>query len=134
MAPAVRGCEPGACAGRGAATIGAVHDDPGDRADEPEAFDRKVAEVLDAEAEMLSEKSGRLLATGSVSIRRPAGVLNASLRPPRWWRPGIFRQWAVREDSATSSGVVPLGRTMDATSVLSEITLQLAVSVAWLDE
>jgi hypothetical protein len=30
--------------------------------------------------------------------------------------------------------VVPLARTMDATFVLSEITLQLAVSIAWLDE
>jgi hypothetical protein len=114
--------------------IGVVRDDAGDRADEPGAFDRKVAGVLDAEAEMLGEKSERLLATGSVSIERPAGVLNASLRPPRWWRPGVFRQWAVREDGATSNGVVPLGRTMDATFVLSEITLQLAVSVAWLDE
>jgi hypothetical protein len=63
----------------------------GDQADDPDAFDRKVAEALDAEAGMLREKSDLLLATGS-------------------------------------------GRTMDATSVLSEITLQLAVSVAWLDE
>jgi len=119
--------------------ISVVHDDAADPADDreafdPEAFDRKVAEVLDAEAGMLGDKSERLLATGSVSIDRPAGMLNASLRPPRWWRPGVFRQWAVREDGATSSGVVPLGRAMDATSVLSEITLQLAVSVAWLDE
>jgi len=67
--------------------ISVVRDDPGDPADEPGAFDRKVAEVLDAEAEMLGEKSERLLATGSVSIERPAGVLTASLRPPRWWRP-----------------------------------------------
>jgi hypothetical protein len=100
----------------------------------PGAFDRKVAEVLEAEAGMLSEKSERLLATGSVRIERPAGVLNASLRPPRWWRAGVFRQSAAREDGATSSGVVPLGRTMDATFLLSEITLQLAVCVAWLDE
>jgi hypothetical protein len=114
--------------------ISIVRDDAGDRADEPGAVDRKVAEVLDAEAGMLSEKSERLLAAGSVSIERPAGVLHASLRPPRWWWPGVFRQQAVREDGATSSGVVPLGRTMDATSVLSEITLQLAVSIAWLDE
>jgi hypothetical protein len=114
--------------------ISAVRDDAGDQADDPEAFDRKVGEVLDAEAGMLSGKSERLLATGSVSIDRPAGTLNASLRPPRWWRPGVFRHWAAREDGATSSGVVPLGRTMDATSVLSEITLQLAVGVAWLDE
>ena len=114
--------------------IGVVHDDAGDRADEPEAFDRKVAEVLDAEAGMLSEKSERLLSTGSVSIERPAGVLNASLRRPRWWRPGVLRQWAVREDGATSSGVIPLGRTLDVAFVLSQITLQLAVSIAWLDE
>jgi hypothetical protein len=106
----------------------------GDQADEPEAFDRKVGGVLDAEAGMLREKSDLLLATGSAQIERPAGTLKASLRPPRWWRPGVFRQWAAREDGATSSGVVPLSRTMDATSVLSEITLQLAVSLAWLDE
>jgi hypothetical protein len=105
-----------------------------DQADDPDAFDRKVAEVLDAEAGMLREKSDLLLATGSARIGRPAGTLNASLRFPRWWRPGVFRQWAVREDGATSSGVVPLGRTTDASSVLSEITPQLAVSVAWLDE
>jgi hypothetical protein len=49
-------------------------------------------------------------------------------------RRAVFREWAVREDGDTSSGVVPLGRTMDATAVLSEITLQLAASVAWLDE
>jgi anti-sigma factor ChrR (cupin superfamily) len=103
-------------------------------ADEPGAFDRKVAEVLQAEARMVREKSERLLATGSVSVNRPAGVLNASLRPPRWWRPGVLREWAVKEDGHTSASVVPLGRTMDGASVLSEITLQLAVSVAWLDE
>jgi len=42
--------------------ISAVHDDAGDRADDPQAFDRKVAEVLDAEAGMLREKSELLLA------------------------------------------------------------------------
>jgi hypothetical protein len=114
--------------------ISVVRDDEGGPADGPEAFDRKVAEVLDAEAGMLGEQSERLLVTGSVRIERPAGVLNASLRRPRWWRAGVFRQSAVREDGAASSGVVPLGRTMDEAFVLSEITLQLAVSVAWLDE
>jgi hypothetical protein len=127
--------EAGKRGGRDAAMISVVRDDEGDRGDElPDAFDRKVGEVLDAEAGMLREKSELLLATGSVSIDRPAGVLRASLRPPRWWRPGVFRQWAVREDGATSSGVVPLGRTMDTASVLSQVTLQLAVNVAWLDE
>ena len=92
-----------------------VRDDEGGPADGPEAFDRKVAEVLEAEAGMLSEKSERLLVTGSVMIERPAGVLNASLRPPRWWRAGVFRQSAVREDGAAYRGVVPLGRTMDET-------------------
>jgi|HubBroStandDraft_3_1064219.scaffolds.fasta_scaffold295416_2 hypothetical protein len=126
--------EPGMCAGRGAARISVMPDDAGDLADEPGAFDRRVAEVLGAEAGMLDEKSERLVATGTVSIERPAGVINASLRRPRWWRPGVFRQQTVREDGATTSGVVPLGRTMDATFLLREITLQLAVSVAWLDE
>jgi hypothetical protein len=110
-----------------------VRDDASDR-DEPGDFDRKVSEVLDTEAGMLDEKSERLLATGSVSIERPAGLVRAWLRAPRWWRPGVFRYQAVREDGATSSGVVPLGRTVDETFVLTEITLQLAVSVAWLNE
>ena len=114
--------------------ISVVHDEAGEQGDAPDAFDRKVGGVLDAEAGMLREKSELLLATGSVSIDRPAGVLKASLRPPRWWRPGVFRDWAVREDGATSSRVVPLGRTVDTASVLSQITLQLAVGVAWLDE
>jgi len=120
-------------AGRGAEMISVVRD-AADPADEPGAFDRKVAEVLEVEAGMLHEKSERLLATGSVSVERPAGMLNASLRPPRWWRPGVLRERAVREDDHTLTSVVPLGRRMDAASVLSQITLQLAVSVAWLDE
>ena len=111
-----------------------MRDDASGRADEPETFDHKVAEVLDAEAGLLRHKSEQLLATGSVSIERPAGVLKAALRPPRLWRPGVFQDCAVREDGGTSSGVVPLGRTMDVTSVLSQITLQLAVGIAWLDE
>ncbi|MGH3196647.1 MAG: hypothetical protein ACRDNT_12095 [Streptosporangiaceae bacterium] len=102
--------------------------------DDPEAFDRKVAEVLTAEAGMLRDTSRRLLATRSVSIQRPAGVINASLRSPHWWRPGVLRTWAARHDGGTSSGVVPLGRTMDEPSVLGEITLQLAVKIAWLEE
>ena len=114
--------------------INVVHDDTGSQGDESGAFDRKVAEVLDAEADMIREKSESLLAAGTVTIERPAGMLNASVRLPRWWRPGVFREQAVRYDGHTSSGTVPLGRAMDAASVLSEITLQLAVSVAWLDE
>jgi hypothetical protein len=46
----------------------------------------------------------------------------------------VFRQSVAREDGATSSGVVPPSRTMDATFLLSEITLQSAVCIAWLDE
>ncbi len=85
-----------------------MRDDAGDQADNPEAFDRKVAEVLGAEAGMLREKSDLLLATGSARIERPAGTLRASLRPPRWWRPGVLREWAVREDGATSSLIGPV--------------------------
>ena|ERR1700722_2431620 len=114
--------------------ISVVRDDAGDRDDEPGDFDRKVSEVLDAEAGMLDEKSERLLATGSASIEKPAGVVHASLRAPHWWRAGVLRYQAVREDGATSSGVVPLGRTLDEAFLLAQITLQLAFSVAWLDE
>jgi hypothetical protein len=114
--------------------IRTVRDDAAGEADDPEAFDRKVAEVYNAEAGMLHEKSDLLMVTGSAEIKRPAGMLRASLRPPRWWRHGVLREWAVRQDDATLSSVTPLGRTTDAKSVLSQIMLQLAVSVAWLDE
>lgn len=103
-------------------------------AEDADAFERKVSAVFDTEAEMLRAKSELLLATGSISIDRPAGVLTASLRSPRRWQNGIFRASAVKEDGSTTSGFVPLSRTMDAASVLGEITLQLAVNVAWLDE
>jgi len=111
-----------------------VRDETGSPGDESAAFDRKVAKVLDTEADMIREKSEHLMAAGTVTIERPGGMLNAELRLPRWWRPGVFRDQATHCDGRTSSGVIPLDRTMDAATVLSEITLQLAVSVAWLDE
>jgi hypothetical protein len=46
-----------------AAMMKVMRDDAGDLTEEPEAFDRKVAEVLDAEAGMLREVSELLLAT-----------------------------------------------------------------------
>jgi hypothetical protein len=120
--------------GHGAGMMNVVRDDTGSPGDESDAFDRKVAAVLDADADLIREKSERLLAAGTITIERPAGTLRASLRPPRWWRPGVFRDQAVRHDGHASSGVVPLGRTMDTASLLSQVRLQLAVSVAWLDE
>jgi hypothetical protein len=101
-----------------------------------DAFDRRVGSVLDSEADLLGQLSERLLATGSASVERPAGTLTAQLR-----RPGRFRGGALdietrtKGGSASGTGHLPLGRAhRDDAALLSEITLQLAVHLASLDE
>jgi hypothetical protein len=77
-----------------AARMSRVADDrehPEDRQD-ADAFDRRVGEVLEEEAALLREQADLLIATGSISIERPTGVLTAHLRPPPGggrvsWRP-----------------------------------------------
>jgi hypothetical protein len=99
-----------------------------------DAFDRRVGSVLDSEADLLGQLSERLLATGSASVERPAGTLTAQLR-----RPGRFRGGALdietRTKGGSGTGHLPLGRAhRDDAALLSEITLQLAVHLASLDE
>jgi hypothetical protein len=121
-----------------AARISRVADDqehPEDGQDVDDAFDRHVGEVLEQEAGLLREQTDLLIATGSISVQRPTGVLTAHLRPPTWWRRGELE---VRAATAGSSGsaCIPLSRAAyrDHTGLRGEIRLQLAVQLAWLAE
>lgn len=105
---------------------------------EPEtddAFDRRVGAVLESEAELLRERSEQLIATGWISIDRPRGVVTARLRPPRWWRRGQLAVSAETEGSADVA-LIPVNRAAyrDRDGLRAEITLQLAVQLAGLDE
>jgi hypothetical protein len=120
------------------ATIFVMADDqerPEDQQDVDDPFDRHVGKVLDEEAELLREQSDLLIATGSISLQRPTGVLTGHLRPPSWRRRGELE---VRTVAAGSSGSarIPLSHAeyRDHARLHSEIRLQLAVQLAWLEE
>jgi len=104
--------------------------------DVEDAFDRRVGGILDSEAGLLRQQARLLLATGSTSIERPGGVLSASLRRPGRLRGGALDMAAVTADgSGSATGHMPLARGYrDEAGLLSEITLQLAVHLAWLDD
>jgi hypothetical protein len=120
-----------------AARISRVADDrehPEDWPD-PDAFDRRVGEVLDEEAGLLGEQSDLLIAAGSISVERPTGVLTAHLNPPTCWRQGELE---IRTVTAGRSGSarIPLSRAAyrDHTGLRGEIRLQIAVQLAWLEQ
>jgi hypothetical protein len=108
---------------------------PEDRHDADDAFDRRVGDVLDQEAGLLREQSELLIETASISVQRPAGVLTGHLRPPTWWRRGELE---IRTVAAGKSGSarIPLSRAAyrDHARLRSEIRLQIAVQLAWLEE
>jgi hypothetical protein len=96
---------------------------------------RQVTPVLDAEASLLRESSEALLAQGSVSIARGTAVVRATLRTPGRWRPGVIHTSAVRADGSVSArSLMPLPAQMEPGSILSEITLQLGIALASLEE
>ncbi|MDX6389268.1 MAG: hypothetical protein QOJ73_331 [Streptosporangiaceae bacterium] len=96
---------------------------------------RQVTPVLEAEASLLRESSELLLAQGEVSIARSAAVVRATLRTPSRWRPGAIHTSAERADGSVSArSVMPLPAQMEPASMLSEITLQLAIALASLEE
>ena len=96
---------------------------------------RQVTPVLDAEANLVRESSELLLAQGAVSIARSAAVVGATLRTPSRWQPGAIHTSAERADGSVSArSLMPLPAQMEPTSILSEITLQLAIALASLEE
>jgi hypothetical protein len=107
-----------------------------DERDVGDAFDRRVGGLLDSEAGLLRQQAELLLTTGSTSIERPGGLLSARLRRPGRLRGGALDISARTADgSGSATGHVPLARGYrDEAGLLSEITLQLAVHLTWLDD
>jgi hypothetical protein len=103
--------------------------------DVDDAFDRRVGEILDEEAGLLREQSDLLIATGSISVERPTGVLTAHLKPPAWWRQGELELRTVTAGSS-GSGRIPLSRAAyrDHTGLRGEIRLQIAVYLTSLEQ
>ena len=96
---------------------------------------RQVTPVLDAEANLVRESSELLLAQGAVSIARSAAAVRATLRTPSRWQPGAIHTSAERADGSVSArSLMPLPAQMEPASILSEITLQLAIALASLEE
>jgi hypothetical protein len=100
-----------------------------------DAFDRRVGQVLDEEAGLLAEQIDLLIAAGSISLERPAGVLTARLKPPTWLRQGELEMRAVAS-GRSGSGRIPLSRAAyrDRAGLRGEIRLQIAVQLAWLEQ
>jgi hypothetical protein len=111
-------------------------DYPKDEPDADDAFDRLVGQVLDEQATLLREQTELLIATGSISVERPTGLLTAHIRPPTWWRRGELVVGTVSTAGSTARGRIPLSRAAyrDRTGLRGEIRLQIAVHLAGLEE
>lgn len=108
---------------------------PADGEDVDDAFDRRVGEILEHDAALLREQTELLITTGSLSVKRPAGVLTGHLRPPTWWRRGELLLHTATADGS-GSGRIPLSRAEyhDQSALRSEIKLQIAVQPAALEQ
>jgi hypothetical protein len=110
-----------------------------------DAFDRRRSHLLDAEAELLRDQAERLIATGSVSIHRPDGMVTARFRRPAWryhggaaWhrRPWLDIEGIPADDSgrrASTHGPM-VAKYRDRTHLLDEIIMQLSLYLAWLED
>lgn len=109
---------------------------PEDEQDADEAFDRRVGQVLDEQAALLRQQTDLLIATGSISVERPAGVLTAYLHSPTWWRRGELVIRVVSTAGAPAFGRIPLSRAAyrDNDGLRGEIKLQIAVHLAGLED
>jgi hypothetical protein len=120
-------------------------DDQGNEQEAYDPFDRRVNAVLDAEAGLLQEQAELLLATGSISIKRPAGVVTIQLKGPAWRRTDVLtarRRHLIDLDAVSADGSgrragahgPMVAKPGDRDALVREITLTLAVHLAWLDE
>jgi hypothetical protein len=124
------------------------HEREGDEPDSGDAFDRRWSDLLDAEADLLREHAERLIATGSISVKRPAGMVTARFRGPAWryhgraaWprrprRPRLDIEAIRADDSgrrAWSHGPM-VAKYRDRTNLINEIMLTLSLYLAWLDD
>ena len=121
------------------------HEHEGDEPDSGDAFDRRRSDLLDAEADLLREYAERLIATGSLSIERPAGMVTARLRGPVWryhgggaWprRPGLDIEAIPADDPgrrAWSHGPM-VAKYRNRSNLINEIVLKLSLYLACLDD
>ena len=120
------------------------HGSPGDEQDAEDQFDRRVSDILDAEADQLHRYAEQLLTTGVISFERRTGKMTARFSRPAWRRHG-FLAWHRRpvleiESAATdgSSGSTWHGPMVtnyrDRSDMIDEIVLQLAFQLAELEE
>jgi hypothetical protein len=110
---------------------GDVDEEPGGEC-EADEFDRQVGRVLETRAEWLRERSAELISNGSASMAIDGAALYATLRLPRWWRPGELK---ISGKSSPGGGfeqiIIPLHRSdRDRDRLAREIVLQFAVMLA----
>lgn len=121
------------------------HEHRGDEPYSEDALYRRRWDIFDAEADLLRENAMLLLATGAVSIERPAGVVTARFRRPVWrrsaaliWRrrPQLQIEAVPADDSGRRAAMGgPMTRKFrDRTGVTEDIMAALALYLAWLEE
>jgi hypothetical protein len=121
------------------------HEHEGDEADSGDAFDRRRSNLLDAEADLLRAHAERLIANGSISIERPAGMVTARFRGPVWryhgggaWhrRPGLDIEAIPADDSGRRAGShgPMVAKYRNRTHLINEIMLTLSLYLAWLED
>jgi hypothetical protein len=125
--------------------VGEDHKQQSGETDSEDPFDRRVSDILDAEADLLREQALLLLATGSISVGRSAGTVTAQFSRPVWRHRGPLTwrrrpEYHLRAEPADGSGRHasehgPMdARHGDRVALINEITLSLAVNLAWLEE
>jgi hypothetical protein len=116
---------------------------PSSGQDDSSPFDRLWADTLDAEADLLRTYAENLVATGSIVIERPFGVVTArfsgSARSHRgilgWHRRPRLDIDAVRADGSGGSTHEPMvAKFDDHAKLIREIMLHLALYLAYLQE
>ena len=111
-------------------------DSPGDDAEAGDIPDHELTRVLQEHGQALEEQSRALLATGAASISVDGLLLHARLRVPRRWRKGLLELTledpASGETPDTSSGPLDrAGRSPGSLSLISEITIRLAMAIVY---
>jgi hypothetical protein len=121
------------------------HEDHDDERGSGDVFDRRWSNLLDTEADLLREQAMILIETGALSIERPAGTVTAQFSPPAWrqhgtlaWhrRPGLDIEAKPAGDSGRRAGAhgPMVSKYGDRANLIKEVTLTLAVHLAWLEE
>ncbi len=116
---------------------------PDDDRDADDAFDGRWSHLLDAEADLLRRYAERLLTTGSISIGREGGVLTAQFTGPAWryhgfmsWhrRPGLDIDATAANGNYSGAHGAMVNKYRDRGGLIREVMLQLAVSLAFLEQ